>query len=99
MMSINKAQFYQRLASIKKIAAIKEPKYLEKALEAWMQSNLDFNQSKRHNLMQWNGLEWYGQEKWQEPLPDYRFPNFHKFSEKILHVNRICELRARTRQT
>ncbi|WP_207724780.1 glycerol-3-phosphate responsive antiterminator [Thermanaerosceptrum fracticalcis] len=34
MMSINKAQFYQRLASIKKIAAIKEPKYLEKALEA-----------------------------------------------------------------
>lgn len=44
-------------------------------------------------------LEWYGQEKWQEPLPDYRFPNFHKFSEKILHVNRICELRARTRQT
>ncbi|MDK2910982.1 MAG: glycerol uptake operon antiterminator [Bacteroidales bacterium] len=34
MMTINKAQFYQRVASIKKIAAIKEPKYLEKALEA-----------------------------------------------------------------
>ena len=28
-------------------------------------------------------LDWYGHEKWQEPLPDYRFSNFQQFFEKL----------------